>query len=197
VLTDTGEVHFLQSTCDMPVSPALMGMKNEFANGQERAFYENAELDDFRAWLREDGKRCYASLLLSDPVHSLGEPLVEFNGLINFRQLRNFFSPRYDPLVPFTIEPFLYPVRNALLIWIVLTLTALVVLFVQPWKQNPLWAGFIFLTLTIFPHLFITWHGDAMAPERHAISVGLQIALAAWILVMLLMDRSSSQPAPA
>jgi hypothetical protein len=189
VLLDPSELHFLESSCGMPVSPALMAMRNEFANGQDRAFYIDPELEGFRIWLLSEGKSCYSKMLMSTPIHSIGEPLVEFNGLIYFRKLRSFLAQAYDPLIPFAFEVVFYPVQNALWVWILLTAAAISVIFLQLWKSEALWSVFVLLSLTIFPHLFITWHGDAMDPERHAISVGLQITLSSWIFMLLLLDR--------
>lgn len=194
ILPEQTKLEYLRLSCDMPVSPALMAMTNKFANAQERAFYLDPQLEDFRIWLTTDGKNCYVRLLLSDPVASIVEPLKELNGLILFHNLRNLFSDRYDPLIPFTFERFLYPVHQALSAWVLVSLVALVAIFRQLWKSNSLWSAFLLLTLTIFPHLFITWHGDAMAPERHAVSVGLQLVLAAFIMVILILDMAGSWP---
>jgi hypothetical protein len=75
------------------------------------------------------------------------------------------------------------------MLWFILTLAALVATWKRAWKINPLWAALILLCLPILPHLFITWHGDAMAPERHALSVGLELALSMWLFLFLLADQ--------
>jgi hypothetical protein len=189
ILPDPRAVHFLQASCDMPVSPALMRLQDEFANGEERAFYEDPDLAGFRDWLMERGKSCYMRWLLADPLHSLAQPLLDFQRLVTFEKVEKYFSRRYDPILPHSLEPFFYPGRLAPLLWGLLTLAAAFAITRQFWKDNPLWVGFILLCLPLLPHLFITWHGDAMAPERHALSVGLELALAFWILVFLLVDR--------
>jgi len=74
-------------------------------------------------------------------------------------------------------------------IFVAVTAVALIAILIRAWRDNPLWAAFILLVLPIFPHLFITWHGDAMAPARHALSVGLEFYLSAWLLFLLLMDQ--------
>jgi hypothetical protein len=52
--------------------------------------------------------------------------------------------------------------------------------------QNLRLAGTIQLLL-VPPHPFLAWHGDAMAPKRHALSVALQLYLGVWILVLLVI----------
>ncbi len=188
VLTVPRSVNIIQRVCNMPVSPALMGMRNEFANGQVEAFYTDPALEDFQAWLLEQGKSCYPRLLVSDPVYSLRAPLDQFNDLAAFRRVRSFFAHDYNSLIPSALEPLLYPARYALMLWIVLTLAAVIALILEAWRYNALWGGFLLICLTIFPHLFLTWHGEGMDPERHALTVTLQLALAAWMLVFLLAD---------
>jgi hypothetical protein len=188
ILPDGEAVGFFERSCGMPVTPALLSMRNEFANGDDRAFYNDPELESFRAWLLERGKSCYVRWLLADPSKSLGPLLVEFWHLIQFRKAGNYFSRGYDPIIPYTLEPLLYPGRLALTVWSLATLAAVLAVLRKSWERNPLWAGFTLLCLPILPHLFITWHGDAMAPERHALSVGLQLALSLWLLVFLVAD---------
>jgi hypothetical protein len=78
-----------------------------------------------------------------------------------------------------------------------LTVAALIALWKRAWQMNTLWGAYILLCLPIVPHLFITWHGDAMAPERHALSVGLELTLCFWILVLLLGDQLLLRTNPA
>lgn len=188
VLTAPRSVNILQRLCDMPVSPELMGMRNEFANGRLEALYTDPALKGFQTWLLEQGRSCYPRLLISDPVHSLRAPLENLDELLAFRRARGYFAHAYRSMLPASLEPLFYPVRFALGLWIVLTLAAVAALFLEAWRSNRLWGGFLLLGLTVFPHLFLTWHSEVLEPERHAITVGLQLALSAWILVFLLAD---------
>ena len=173
----------------MPVTPELLAMTNEYANGQENAFSNNPGLEGYRTWLKEYGKTCYMQWLLSDPIRSVGEALGQFQELIAFNDVRKFFARDYDPILPWFIEPFIYPVKYIPLLWVVLTIGALAAIWKRAWNIQPLWGVYILLNLTLLPHLFIVWHGDAMATERHALSVGLQLALCFWIAIFLLLDQ--------
>jgi hypothetical protein len=188
VLLSSEAVTYLQS-CGMPVTPALLGMTNEFGLGQDNAFYNNPALEGYRVWLGQHGKTCYMKWLLSDPIRSVNQSLGQFQELIAFKDVNKFFARNYDPILPWFIEPFIYPVKFILPLWFVLTGIALLAIWKRTWAINPLWGIYILLNLPILPHLFITWHGDAMAPERHALSVGLQLALCFWILIFLLVDQ--------
>jgi len=188
VLLSSEAVNYLES-CGMPVTPALLGMANNFGHSQDSAFYNNPDLEDYRIWLGKHGKTCYMKWLLSNPIRSVGQSLNQFQGLIVFEDVSKYFANGYDPVLPWFIEPFIYPVRFIPLLWVVLTLAALIAIWKRAWNINLLWGVYIFLNLPILPHLFITWHGDAMAPERHALSVGLQLALCFWILIFLSLDQ--------
>jgi hypothetical protein len=187
VLPSASAVDFFE-VCGMPVTPELMNLAGEYANADDRAFYDDPALEGYRAWLTLDGKGCYMRWLLGNPAHSMGESLGQFEGLIAFETVDSFFSRRYQPLLPWRVERFLYPIHFTILLWAGLTIAALIAAWKRAWHVNSLWSVFILLSIPIFPHLFITWHGDAMAPERHALSVGLQLALSFWILVFLVGD---------
>lgn len=188
ILVNNAAMNYFES-CGMPITPELLALANTFANGQDRAFYEDPALKDYRVWLGENGKSCYMKWLLSNPIHSVGEALTQFESLIRFDKLDKFFSRKYDPVIPYYVEPLIYPVKFILALWNILTIVALLAIWKRAWNANPLWGIYILLCLPILPHLFITWHGDAMAPERHALSVGLQLALCFWIMVFLLLDQ--------
>ena len=188
VLPDPAAVRFFES-CGMPVSPALIQLQGKFSNADDRAMYENPELAPFRSWLEEDGKPCYMHWLISDPIYHIVETFQEFDGLIAFSDVDKYFSRLYDPLMPVAVGRFFYPEGFSLWIWGLTTLVALSAIWQQRWRDNPLWAAFVILVLLVLPHIFLTWHGDAMAPERHALSVGVQLYLSFWILILLLVDR--------
>lgn len=189
VLPDARAVRFFES-CGMPVTPELMGLKGEFANGDERAFYNDPALESFRAWLTTHGKICYMRWLVTDPVRSMGSAWNEFEELTAFDNASNYFSRQYRALMPWRVETLLYPDRFIRWIWLLVMVAALSAVFTRAWRRNPLWAVFILLCLPIFPHLFVSWHGDAMAPQRHALSVGLELVLSFWFLILCLLNES-------
>ncbi|MBM3125419.1 MAG: hypothetical protein FJZ87_10175 [Chloroflexi bacterium] len=174
--------------CGMPVTSQLLELADTFANGQDKAFFSEPALEDFRRWVPDRAKSCYMGWLLADPLTRAGEAFNQFNGLIYYEKVGFFFSRRYVDLLPSRMERILYPVHFVQWIWIGLTLAALIAVFKKAWRTNALWGIFILLCLTLFPHLFITWHGDAMAPQRHAISVGLQLAVSLWLFVFLVLE---------
>ncbi|MCC7116974.1 MAG: nitroreductase family deazaflavin-dependent oxidoreductase [Anaerolineales bacterium] len=176
--------------CGMPINDELLSLAGLYANANERQFYEDPALEDFRRWVSADGKTCYMQWLVLNPAQSVSQVWQEFDGLIYFQDVAKYFSRKYVDLLPSRVERVLYPVYFIRWIFGVLTLGAALAIYKKRWRENSLWALFIFLALTIFPHLFITWHGDAMAVERHALSVGLQVALTFWLLIFLGLEET-------
>ncbi len=189
ILPNPQAVDFFESNCDLVVTPGLMALEGEFANGQSRAFYNDPDLADFRSWVYPHGKSCYMRWLASNPMNSGAEAFEQFGPLVAFPDVDNYFTRLYKPVLPAFVERVLYPDRFILWIFVAVTVAALIAILFRAWRGNPLWAAFILLVLPIFPHLFITWHGDAMAPARHALSVGLELYLSAWLLLLLCVDQ--------
>lgn len=179
--------------CGMPITPELLSAAGLYANENNRQLSVDPALEGFRLWLAEDGKSCYMKWLISNPISTAQEALKEFDAMIYFEWVGGYFSRKYQDVLPSRVERILYPVYFLPYLLAGLTLIALYGIFKQAWRDNPLWAIAIILCLTIFPHLYITWHGDDMAPERHALSVGMQLALTMWLFVFLIIEKIHSK----
>jgi hypothetical protein len=174
--------------CGMPLTSELLELAGLYANGYDRAFLDDPALEDFRIWVAEDGKSCYMKWLVTNPLTSVSQALGEFNGLIYFEDVNKYFSRTYVDLLPSRVERLLYPVHGVVWLFVGLIIFAFIAIYKKAWNENSLWAVYIMLCLTIFPHLFITWHGDSMAVDRHALSVGLQLALTLWLFIFLAIE---------
>jgi hypothetical protein len=187
ILPNERAVAFMGS-CGMPVNAELMRLAGEYANGQDKAFFADPTLGGFRIWLDARGKSCYARWLIIDFWHASGEVISEFDEMMYFGKVEKYFSRSYRDILPSRLERLLYPVYYVQWIWGFLTLAAVAAVVKRTWVKQPLWSAFVMLSLTIFPHLFITYHGDAMATYRHAVSVGMQLALCTWLFVLLALE---------
>src|SRR5574341_66855 len=56
VLTNGSAIEFFRS-CGMPVTPALLRLSGKFSNADDRAMYDDPELETFRNWLRSEERR--------------------------------------------------------------------------------------------------------------------------------------------
>jgi hypothetical protein len=175
--------------CGMPVSPELLQLKGQYANGLDRAFYEDPALADYRAWLYRDGKTCYMKWLISRPVESLQAPLAEFNTLISLENLQPFlFSRSFAPVLPARLEALLFPGHYLLILFALTWVMVLVAVLTKAWTQNKNWWVVIGMNILVLPHYFITWHGDIMGIYRHVVGVSIQFYLGLWILALLGLD---------
>lgn len=192
VLPDGGAVDYF-ANCGMPVSPALLERAGGYANSADRAFYDDPALEEYRLWLHESGKTCYVKWLLSDPLQSIRRPLAEFNALVSLRDIQPFlFSRSFSPILPGRLEAVLFPRRQLLLFFALLLATVLMAVLMKAWMQNKSWWIVIGMNLLIFPHYFITWHGDVMGIYRHVLGVSIQFYLGAWLLLLFVADSALS-----
>jgi hypothetical protein len=192
ILPSEQAVRFFEK-CGMPITPRLMSLAGEFANGRDRAFYNDPVLESYRSWLYSKGKSCYMKYLLADLPGNSMDVINEFEFLLTYKKIHARLAPGYDPVIPFFLEKAIYPTGSILWLWFLITGAALILLWRKPWREEPIWGVYILLCLLIFPHLFVTWFGDAMAPERHSLSVGLQFALSVWFIILLSLDRLISR----
>lgn len=176
-------------SCGMPVSPALLEFSGgRFASANDRAMIVDPELGPFREWVVVSGKSCYMKWLITHLPQSAAAVSAQLERLISFSNVDAYFSRRFDPLMPIALGRILYPEGLAFWICIYLMIAALIGIWRRSWTENRLWGAFVCLCLLVFPNLYIAWHEDAMAPERHALSVGVQLYLALWMLALLLAD---------
>ena len=188
ILPDSKAVDFFVA-CGMPVSPELMRLRGEFADGLDRAFYVDPTLENYRSWLHRSGKSCYAKWLLSDPVKSFREPVREFNGLLGIQNLQSFlFSRKFSPILPGRIQALLYPSRAPLIVFLLALVITIIALLTKAWQKNPAWLIPMILILLVFPHYFLVWHGDVLGIDRHVITASIQLYLGTWLLLLLALD---------
>lgn len=175
--------------CGMPVSPALLQLTGEFANGVDRAFYEDPALAEYRQWAYGSGKSCYMKWLLSSPLESIRAPLREFDTLISLENIQPFlFSKSFSPILPSRLEALLYPRQGLLILFAVTWGIILVGIWRRVWVHRSAWWVAIGMSILVFPHYFITWHGDIMGIYRHVVGVSIQFYLAFWLLAMFSLD---------
>ena len=177
------------TNCGMPFSPALEELTGEFANGLDRAFFEDPALADYRLWLHETGKACYVKWLLSRPLPSIGEPLAEFNTLMSLENISPLlFSRSFSPILPARLESILFPQVYLLPLFVVSLAMVLIAWLTKAWNRTKAWWVVIGMFALVFPHYALTWHGDIMGIYRHMLGVSLQFYLGFWLLALFGLD---------
>jgi hypothetical protein len=187
ILTDPEALAFFEG-CGMPLTPELLELAGGFANSAERAFYTDPALESYRTWMYANGKSCYMRWLISKSLIALREPWRDFHQLLAFEDVSTFYPQRYEPLLPWYAELILYPQNVLLWLWAGTTLAALVAVWKRAWRANTAWVVFIGLSLLVYPHLVLVWHGDVVGTDRHALTASIQLILCLWLFGLLVLE---------
>jgi len=191
ILPDKENTSFFSKN-GMPVTPALTRRSGQWASSENWAFYRDPALEKFRVWLHNNGKSCYIRWLLSRPYQTLKEPISNRQRLLTFEG-RNYFFPGFSPVLPTILDSVIYP--NDHLSFVILILLSVNVIAIgltivaRAYRYNPVWVVLLSMSLLVYPHAFLVWHGDAMEIGRHSLQVGVQLYLCMWILILLTMDH--------
>jgi ABC-type Fe3+ transport system permease subunit len=60
-------------------------------------------------------------------------------------------------------------------------------------KKRSLWIVILALVASIYPLMFIVWHGNPQEIERHALQIAVQLRLAGWLAVITWLAWLSSK----
>lgn len=160
----------------MPHSPALAERAGKWASDDNRAFYRDPRLEDFRTWWFREGKTQYMRFLLTHPTYFLTAPIPDRERIVSPNV--SWYAPtRYPALIsPRTSRGDLLSTTSwlvaALLIGIFLLATARTALATRALHVSAL------LCLLLFPPLaLLVWHGDAMEVERHSLLGAVQLRI--------------------
>lgn len=190
ILPDKENTSFF-SKCGMPITPALTRMSGQWAGSENWAFYKDPELEGFRVWLHTSGKSSYIRWLLSRPYQTLKEPISNRQRLLTFEG-RNYFSLGFSPILPTILDSVIYPNDHlSFVILILLSINLLAIgltIMARAYRYNPIWIVLISMSLLVYPHAFLVWHGDAMEIGRHSLQVGAQFYLCMWLVILLTVD---------
>jgi hypothetical protein len=174
----------------MPVTPALMAMKDQDYNGHNNAFYNAPELASFRDWLLSDGRKTYILFLLHDPNYLLTRPFADV-GYLNEDENNDIYQPALFsyPLLPSWINEIvlinMVP-RELVLGSFVIAGIALAFLFI---RRNGFWLILTLTILLVYPHLVVAWQGDSAGLSRHTLLANLQLRLVIWMLLLAIMNE--------
>lgn len=209
VLPDPDAVRFLQDR-GMPVTPALLGMAGKDGGDEERFFYNSPDLEEWRRWVREEGRLGYGLLLISRPAAGLG-PLVSdfdliFGGAAGEYRSKGETAAGHKNSAPF-VAPFgewLDRVLESriLLLALLAALAAAALESMRPSSRVLLPPFPSLLVLVSIPLGLLLWHADAMGPARHCLPaavvlwIGLILALAG-IRVRPRAERAAALPGHA
>ena len=204
ILPDSEHLDFFREQ-GMPISEALLDRSGKWASSDERAFYQDPRLEDFRAWSDGHGKTAYMKFLILHPLYSIIAPVRQLPVIYlpdmgrYAHRAQSFHSLRY-PLV----------VRRALSHATVAfpTLFAAVAAYVSllylMWRRRTIGreqryptdsialVSMALISLSI-PHVWLAWHGDPMEIHRHTVLAVLQAYLGLALLGLFAYDSMSTR----
>ena len=158
----------------------------------QKYFIESAEMQPVRDWVNCCGKNVYMKYLLSHPWQTLMEPIQNNSRLLNGDNLE-YRSPRYDvrPLPEHLAEfnHFYFNHENWVLMVLGLAILIEITLALHQGK-SPVWLVLLVLVLSIYPMMFLVWHGEPLEIERHAAQIGVQFRLAGWVSLAMLLGQA-------
>lgn len=189
ILPDPVAMDYFAKDCGMPVSPALLRLEYVWADGKDRAFFFDPELEDYRSWFHESAKPCYMKWLVLHPLKSVQDSMVEFNGLISMRDIQpSLFPQKFVPILPKQVRSILFPGRFLLVLYVIVLVLMIAAVIRKTWSQNKAWWVVISLNILVLPHYMLVWHGDVMGIYRHVMIASTQFYLGAWLVALLTLD---------
>jgi hypothetical protein len=187
VLRDSDALSFFLRR-GLPAIPEFLKLQRLSYADYTLAFQTDPVLDPVKDWIDQRGRLTYALYLLSRIDASLRQPIQEYNSLINadsseYRKIVNSERPWMADLSNIFYPR---PVGIALFLFVVCLGAGMVYTWRVP--RRPAWFVTLALLLTVYPLMFVVWHGDTIEEERHAVQIGIQIRLAFWMMAIYLVD---------
>jgi len=186
ILPDPAKVQWFADR-GMPVTPALMNLSGQWGSGDHFAAYRLEGLQPFRAWLLDRGQACYFKYLAGNYRATIRSPWLNRQSLLA-SATGEPLPPGFVPILPPWLNACIYP-PPAFPFWPWLAgLAALAGMILAGVDRRRLWLIPLGLLLLLYPHALLVWHGDAMAVERHALLLQIQLRLAFWIILLFVVD---------
>ena len=193
ILFDEQALDYFQAA-GLPVTPQLLDLKDMgvFEYQSRLMFSDVPAYKAVREWVDQSGQPTYIRYLLDHPEKSLVEPLRNYQNLINGSNIEYRFpifpnQPVPDPIL--ASDRRFYLRSSATLSGMALLLLVGIALY---WtgrgRRHPAWLVLTALVASIFPLSFIIWNGNPLEIERHTAQIGIQLRLAGWVGLMLVLD---------
>lgn len=181
----------------LPVSDELMKITTMVGYEYHDLLINSPDFGVVRTWVNQSSKQAYIAYLLSDPLGTLWAPIAMSNKLVNGSN-QEYLYPKYLaiplPERMLILTQIFYPHE----VWALLLLGGLALLgsafyWFGKHAAPQSWLVISILLISVYPLMFLVWHGEPMEIERHAAQIGLQVRLAGWMGLLLGLDWLASQ----
>lgn len=190
ILHDPQAVKFFEKE-GLPLSKELMSTTGMIGYEYQELMSTSPTLQPLRDWIDCCGKQAYLKYLLSTPIETMLEPIEQWQKLVNGGNLE-YRNPKYAfqelPDEVRRFDEFFFPNQG----WSIALLGLVSLIGIIDYivtKRQPLWIVVGILFITIYPSMFIVWHGEPLEIERHAAQIGIQWRLAGWWGAVMLVER--------
>jgi hypothetical protein len=195
LLKDEQAIKYLDKM-GLPIDDALMSVTTMTPPEYQKYFLNSDKMDEVRTWVNSTGKTIYLRYLISRPGFSLLKPIYESKKLINgssveYRRERQPSRPVAAVIT--RISNIFYP-RSPLILGFMLVISIIGALhWLCGHEKTSVWVIIMALVVSIYPLMFIVWHGNPMEVERHAVQIAVQFRLAGWMAVVAWLAWLSSK----
>jgi len=174
----------------LPVPESTERLLRGFTREEYIAFLNSSDAADFRNYLLDHGKEIYLKYLLMRPLRTLGKPILAYRQLLGADSSEYRYSVGPTPDWAVTLSEVFFPNSWQSALALALIPTIGIALINQSNKNHLHLFLPLALLLTLYPLMFLVFHGDAIEIERHAFQISLQIRLAGWMLLIYFLDST-------
>ncbi|MBT3392122.1 MAG: hypothetical protein HN413_17120 [Chloroflexi bacterium] len=177
----------------LPMSENLLKMSAMPGHEYQPYLLNDPQMAAAMNWINQYGVATYAKFLITHPLDSMIAPLQQLPSILSGDNLE-YHLPRFGvPTIPLwlqTLTARFYP-RDAWVMWgfFFLMSVGAGAYFFSKRNLSPAWLVVAVFLVSLYPLMFIVWHGNPIEIERHAAPVGIQFRLAGWMAVALLLDQ--------
>ncbi len=177
----------------MPTPPELLALSGKWAISNDFAVVNDPKLRKFSRWLFQDAPKVYVRFLLAHPAYLILSPWENIQRLLAADYFKVIPIENYFPLLPSALNEWLYPI---VWFWAYFWLSLLVIaasLGMALFRRQGQYGLPLLFFLLSLPHLYLTWHGDALDVERHAALVNVQWHVGLLSMALLLLDSAAKK----
>jgi hypothetical protein len=172
----------------MPVDEALLERSGKHLHADNNALMLDPRLEDFRKWVRENGKNEYIRFLWFYKADTFQNVFNDI-GPIFSPNVYYYAATRFRPIVEnVRLDELLFPMKFGLLLFLVANLGAAVFAVVAYYEKKLTWVSPLALILLTYPQALLVWNADANDMARHALYHNILLRLGVWILALFILD---------
>jgi hypothetical protein len=173
----------------MPFDPRFLS----YSQLNLRESREQLLIDDpaglLNSWITNHGKPVIYYYILTHPDYAFLDPFVDIQSLLsgNVSDYRKILSP--TPLRLSILTDVFYP-EISLLPFLLLVFFGITIFLAAKNRLANFSDVFVLvLLITAVPFLYLVWHSDSNDITRHALQAALQLRLASWLCLLLVVEN--------